>query len=214
LAKLTAAQQKIFAKLAKEFKRLGLLLTSDHKFPSVISTVAGAPIKGSWWAPPWGEIIFVHANALGEYPDALLTKMISGKITFVHRRLWPAIFVVGRARQPWQTKGLSPLAAAVLDKLDEEGELQTDWMIAVGGYESKALSKATNELETKLLVYAEQVHTDKGKHAKKLEAWQHWAKRVGFKPGRLEIDEAKQEIEKIVDDLNTKFGAKGKLPWR
>jgi hypothetical protein len=214
LAKLSAAQQKVFAKLVKEFDRLGLLLTSDPKFPSVISTVAGGPIKGSWWAPPWGEIIFVHANALGEYPDGLLTKLISGKVTFVHRRLWPAIFAIGRARQPWQMKNLSPLAAAVLDKLDEEGELQTDWMIAVGGYESKALTKATNELETKLLVYAEQVHTDKGKHAKKLETWSHWAKRVEFKPTKLDVEKAKSELEKIVDDLNAKFGAKGKLPWR
>jgi hypothetical protein len=214
LAELTSAQRRVFVKLVKEFERLGLLLVSDPKFPSVISTVAGGPIKGSWWAPPWGEIIFVHANALGDHPDALLTKMISGKITFVHRRLWPAIFAIGRARQPWQLKNLSPLAFSVLKKLDDAGTLQTDWMIAVGGYESKALTKATNELERRFLVYAEQVHTDKGKHAKKLENWSHWAKRVGFKPGKIDVDKAKQEIEKIVDELNKKFGARGKLPWR
>jgi hypothetical protein len=212
--KLTAAQKKVFAKLVKQFERLGLLLTSDQKFPSVISTVTGGPITGSWWAPPWGEVIFVHANALGDHPDVLLTKMISGKGTFLHRRLWPAIFAIGRARQPWQVKNLSPLAVSVLDKLDAEGELQTDWMIAVGGYESKALSKATSELETKLLAYGEQVHTDKGKHAKKLETWSHWAKRVGFKPAKLEVENAKSQIEKVVDELNEKFDAKGKLPWR
>lgn len=214
MAKLTAAQEKVFAKLAKEFERLGLLLMSDQKFPSVVSIVAGKPVKGSWWAPPWGELIYVHANALGDHPDTLLTKLISGKVTFAHRRLWSAVFAIGSARQPWQIKNLSRLAGFMLSKLDIEGELQTDWMIEVGGYETRALTKATNELETKLLVYAQQVHTDKGTHAKKLEIWSRWAKRVGFKPSKLDANKAKAEMEKIVDDLNEKFGAKGKLPWR
>lgn len=89
---------KLSKKLFSEFERLGLLLMSDAKFPSIVTIVAGKPVRGSWWGSPSGELIYEQGNALGDHPDALLTKLVSGKVTFVHRNLWPAVYAVGTGR--------------------------------------------------------------------------------------------------------------------
>lgn len=59
--------------------------------PSLAETVAGMRIRGSWWAHAKGHDIFRAARAVCESPDVLVCKLIDGKITYVHRRLWPAL---------------------------------------------------------------------------------------------------------------------------
>jgi hypothetical protein len=58
---------------------------------SLAETVAGGPIGGSWWAHPRGREIFAITRAIRSYPDLLVCRLVGGKITFVHRRLWPAL---------------------------------------------------------------------------------------------------------------------------
>jgi hypothetical protein len=53
--------------------------------------VAGGPIKGSWWGHPKGQEIFRLAEAVEDSGDVLVCKLIEGKVTYVHRRLWPAL---------------------------------------------------------------------------------------------------------------------------
>ena len=197
-----------------ELERLSLLLLSDKKWPSVAALVSGGPVRGSWWGSPRGAEIYAVSNQLADRPDVLTVKLISAKVTYVQRRAWPAVYAIGTARAAWQMQGLPPLARKLLWVLDKEGEQQTDWLAAVGGYESKALSAAREELQKRLLCFSEEVHTDKGKHATRLKTWPHWAKGVGFAPAIKDLREARRELEEIVEQINTEYGAKGKLPWQ
>jgi hypothetical protein len=73
-------------------KRHGIVLQAARgAAPSLAEAIAGEPIRGSWWAHPKSQIIFKAAQAVCKSPDVLVCKLIDGKITFVHRRLWPAL---------------------------------------------------------------------------------------------------------------------------
>ena len=59
--------------------------------PSLAEAIAGGPIRGSWWGHPKSHEIFRVTEAVTESTDVLVCKLISGKVTYVHRRLWPAL---------------------------------------------------------------------------------------------------------------------------
>jgi hypothetical protein len=59
--------------------------------PSLASAVAGGPIRGSWWGHARGREIFGLTRAIRGCPDVLVCRLVEGKITYVHRRLWPAL---------------------------------------------------------------------------------------------------------------------------
>lgn len=70
----------------------GVLLESARgAIPNVAEMVAGEPIKGSWWAHPASHAIFEAINQLGDSPDVVRVRLVKGKVTLVHRRLWPAL---------------------------------------------------------------------------------------------------------------------------
>ncbi len=211
---MTQSKSKAFSKVFSELKHRGLLLQQDARFPNAVSLITGGPVRGSWWAYPKSHLIFDILEQLSSHPDVLITKLLSKKVTFVHHKLWPTIYVIGTAREDWQMKNLSPMAKSMLKKLDKDGELQTDILITVGGYESKKLSKAVNELENVLLISSRQFHTERGKHARRLETWPHWAKQTGVADVGMGIDKAKALLEKTVDGLNRQYQATAKLPWR
>jgi hypothetical protein len=73
-------------------KRHGIVLASARgPLPSVADAVAGEPIAGSWWAHPKGKAIFAALCELDDSVDVRSFKLVGGKITLVHRRLWPAL---------------------------------------------------------------------------------------------------------------------------
>ncbi|HVS16637.1 MAG TPA: hypothetical protein VMV46_22205 [Thermoanaerobaculia bacterium] len=53
--------------------------------------VAGQTIRGRWWSHPAGHDIFRITRFLRSSPEVLTCCLLNGKITFVHRRLWPAL---------------------------------------------------------------------------------------------------------------------------
>ena len=59
--------------------------------PSLAEAIAGGPIRGSWWGHAKGKEIFRAGEAVCESPDVLVCKLVGGKVTYVHRRLWPAL---------------------------------------------------------------------------------------------------------------------------
>jgi hypothetical protein len=70
----------------------GVVLASARgPVPSVAEAVAGQPIIGSWWAHPRGKAIFAALSELDDSHDVRCFKLIDGKVTFVHRRVWPAL---------------------------------------------------------------------------------------------------------------------------
>ena len=76
-------------------KRHGVVLQAARgAVPSLAEAIAGGPIRGSWWSHPSGHDIFRVAEAVSDSDDVLVCKLIDGKVTYVHRRLWPALVKV------------------------------------------------------------------------------------------------------------------------
>ena len=190
-----------FADLLASLREFDLLLDTDQKFPSVTGLFTGGGERGCWWVHPQAPEMFRLSCALRDHPDVLLMKLISGKVTFVHRPLWPAIFAIGAAREAWQMDGLSKEARALLKKVDKETMLE-------------ATGDAVRELETRLLVHAASFHTVKGSHAKHVESWKSWARKAGLSEMRLTPAEARAQLEQVVARLNQQFHAVGTLPWQ
>jgi len=207
---------------AKHFKRVlskivsyGFLLESDTKLPSVCGLITGGPLTGSWWSHPLAQVIFQVNEQLEDHSDVLITKLISVKVTFVHRELWPEIVAIGTAKQSWQTAGLSASAHELLTTVKKAGFLRTDQM---AGRSSSTAKKdkpgdVARELERRLLIHAEQVHTESGAHAKALETWEHWSKRKGFTRSAIQAEEAKKNLEERLRKLNDEFDGTARLPW-
>ena len=73
-------------------ERHGVVLQAARgPLPSLAEVIAGEPIRGSWWGHPKGREIFRVAEAVCDSPDVLVCKLVQGKVTYVHRRLWPAL---------------------------------------------------------------------------------------------------------------------------
>ena len=58
---------------------------------SLAERVAGEPIRGSWWSHPAGHEIFAAIQTVRESPAVVATRLVNGKVTLIHRRLWPAL---------------------------------------------------------------------------------------------------------------------------
>lgn len=191
----------------------GLLLLSDAKLPSVVGIIVGEPIHSSWWGHPLGGVIYHALNALEDRPDVLSTKLIASKVTFVQRRLWPALLGVAKAREPWQLDAMSPGARWLLAQVDAEGEVQTNDLFPPTGVQRKRLPEFARDLERRLLVHATEIHTPTGAHAKVLETWQHWASRVEFTVPTAKAAEGKRQLEDAAHHLIGITGARVQLPW-
>ena len=73
-------------------RRHGVVLQAARgPVPSLAEAIADGPIRGSWWGHAKGRVIFNAAQAVCESPEVLVCKLIDGKVTYVHRRLWPAL---------------------------------------------------------------------------------------------------------------------------
>ena|SRR5215208_1324480 len=69
----------------------GIVLESSHgTVPTFIDFVAGERVT-RWWGHPKGRLIFALTRAIRDSPDVLTCRLIDGKVTYVHRRLWPAL---------------------------------------------------------------------------------------------------------------------------
>ncbi|HKQ60482.1 MAG TPA: hypothetical protein VJS92_04305 [Candidatus Polarisedimenticolaceae bacterium] len=73
-------------------RRGGVVLEAARgPVPSLAQEIVGGPIRGSWWSHPRGREIFALTRAVRESPDVLVCRLVQGKTTYVHRRLWPAL---------------------------------------------------------------------------------------------------------------------------
>jgi len=73
-------------------RKHGVVLESSRgKVASFAEAVVDAPIKGNWWSHPKGREIFALTRIVRDSDDVLVCRVADGKVTFVHRRLWPAL---------------------------------------------------------------------------------------------------------------------------
>ena len=68
-----------------------VLESAKGSVPSLAQAIAGEPIRGSWWGHPKGNQIYMLLNDVSDSPDVMRCRLVDGKITLVHRRLWPAL---------------------------------------------------------------------------------------------------------------------------
>ncbi len=68
-----------------------VLASAKGPAPRLTEAIVGQAIKGSWWAHPRGREIFSVFQALAQSPDILVCRLIQGKVTYAHRRVWPAL---------------------------------------------------------------------------------------------------------------------------
>jgi hypothetical protein len=72
-----------------------VLASAKGSVPTLAEEVAGEPIVGSWWAHPKGKAIFEALSEIDDSTDVRCFKLVDGKVTFVHRRAWPALVRLG-----------------------------------------------------------------------------------------------------------------------
>lgn len=146
-------------------EQMGLLLQTPHPYlPSLFGAAQGQPAKpgaggfGHWPAHAWS-----WAGELAERDDVLLTKVLLGKRTLVHRRLWPALDAAVRERQPEGTA-----ERALLDALAEHDAVRTD---QVRYQEQRSSKRALERLESLGLVTCRPVLVDTHRHVALARAW-------------------------------------------
>ena len=187
-------------KALEQLERWGLLLLQDATLPSLATLIAGEPIRGSWWGHPKGGEIFAVAGELDHHADVTCAKLVSGKVTFVHRRLWSSLLAMATSGEGWQLDGLSREAKRLLARIRSSGSV-------------KAAGKAGAELERRLLVRAHSVHSPQGKHIRVVESWEHWCEGARFKPRAQSPVSARARFERVAAAWQERSGVRVNLPW-
>lgn len=78
-------------------KEHGVILASAKgPVPRLTEAIVGGPIRGSWWAHPRSHHIYAILQTVTDSRDVLVCRLVHGKVTFIHRRLWPALVRVAK----------------------------------------------------------------------------------------------------------------------
>jgi hypothetical protein len=158
------------AEVLSALGRLGLLVKQDRHLPNAVTLVTGETVSRSWWSHPQAQAIFAVISELAAHSDVLVVKLIHGKDTFVHRSLRPSLLTVATAAESWQWDRLPSPARQLLGHLDRARR------------PLRCQGQTVRDLRRRLFVYAEEVHTESGRHEMQLGKWALWAKRNGVKP--------------------------------
>jgi len=73
-----------------------VLASAKGPVPRLTEAVVKEPIRGSWWAHPKSHKIFAILQVVADSKDVLVCRLVNGKVTFIHRRLWPALVRVAK----------------------------------------------------------------------------------------------------------------------
>jgi hypothetical protein len=77
-----------------------VLESAQGPVPSIVEAIAGAPVRGGWWSHAKSREIFAVTRAIRDSDDVLVCRLVEDKVTFVHRRLWPALVRVASHLPP------------------------------------------------------------------------------------------------------------------
>lgn len=201
-------------KVLRAVEQNGLLMQADSKLPSVVTLLVGKPVRGSWWGHPLGDAIHIVNTELKEHPDVIATHLISGKVTFVHRRAWPALFGVALSGERWQTHDIRPPARLILTYVAKEQCVRTDDDSVLGELSSAQRRAAIRELERRLLVHSTDTHTETGTHAKTLQTWERCREQKRFRGQALPPDEARAQLEQLFDAWRVGPDVRAAFPWQ
>src|SRR2546430_17459564 len=79
-----------------------VLVSGKGAVPRLTEAIVGGPIKGSWWGHPKSHQIFAILQAVTHSKEILVCRFVDGKVTLVHRRLWPALVRIAARFRPDQ----------------------------------------------------------------------------------------------------------------
>ena len=79
-----------------------VLVSAKGPAPRLVDAIAGETVRGSWWGHPRGKEIFRVLSTVQESDQVLVCRLLDGKVTLVHRRLWPALVRLADRYQPTQ----------------------------------------------------------------------------------------------------------------
>lgn len=182
-------------------REVGILtLTPAKGVRSVVEEVVGEPVRGSWWGHPQGHAIYDVASGLGAHPDVLTLKLVEGKVTFVHRTLFPPLLRVATDPElrAHRSKGLHRSSRTVLSRVERCGRLDLE----DADLDASGRRLVKKQLEGSMLVLAHQEHTERGHHATFLRSWEGWAEpRVSQAASRLTFDAAVGALAKAAPSL-------------
>jgi hypothetical protein len=68
-----------------------VLMSARGAVPNLAEAIAGEPIRGSWWGHPKSHHMFRVFEAVCDSGQVLVCRLVGGKVTLVHRRVWPAL---------------------------------------------------------------------------------------------------------------------------
>jgi hypothetical protein len=156
---------------------------------SLVAAVAGGPVRGSWWGHEKGGLIFRLASALEDSGEVLVAKLAGGKVTFLHRRLWPALLrlVTDAGWRRRRAAGLPAEARSLWRRVERAGELG---FASLGPDERRRLAPARQELDARLLVLASSEHTASGTHLPVLRSWKRWSFEAGVAAAPMTLEVA------------------------
>jgi hypothetical protein len=187
----------------------GLLIVQDARLTSVTTLVCGEAVRGSWWGHEQAHSIFDVLQEL--YDEAAVAKLVAAKQTLVHRSLWPSLVGAGNERAAWQLEGLRHDARSALTAIDAEPAPVRADQLAVAS--TRKIADVVRDLERRLLVASNEVHTETGRHVKVVQPWEMWAASVGIDAFALpNARDARQELEAAARRLDPD-GARPRLPW-
>lgn len=79
-----------------------VLESASGPVPTLTHQIVGERIRGSWWSHPASHHIYAVLSSVRDSADVLVFRLISGKITYVHHRMWAGLVrladVIGPAR--------------------------------------------------------------------------------------------------------------------
>jgi hypothetical protein len=210
----STSSTRALTRIEREFERIGLLLQHDAELPSFTALFAGEPIRGSWWSHALAHPIYDLLQQFADRTGKLSAKIVNGKVTYVHPRLWPAFLVCVQNLDPQRTQGLSGPAQALRERLlAAPSTLGTDELRKSGFAETKQLTRAIRELELRLLIHTEQMHTDSGAHAKVLMTWATWAAQHKMAAPKLTLAAANAELDGAVARLCANAPRRPRVAW-
>src|SRR5262245_31218436 len=68
-----------------------VLVAGKGPVPRLVEAIAGEEIRGSWWAHPHSRQIFATLQPVVASAEVLVCRLVGGKSTLVHRRVWPGL---------------------------------------------------------------------------------------------------------------------------
>jgi phosphoketolase len=84
-----------------------VLASAKGTAPRLIDAIAGEVIAGNWWSHPQANTIYNVLTEVQASQDILVCRLLGGKITLVHRRLWPALVRAAETFAPQQIARVS-----------------------------------------------------------------------------------------------------------